>query len=88
MIARSSIAPEFVMFIRTTYPMVILIKKVKVGTSRKLLLREAAHDTVGYRNVLTLQQIKETETEIGSRRMVRISRKDRDGEPSRINPDS
>ena len=37
---------------------------------------------------MTLQQIKETEMEIRTRRMVIIPNKDGEGDPIRMNPDS
>ena len=88
MIARASIALEYAVVIRTTDPMVVLREKENVGESRNLLLRVAAYDTVRHRNVLPLQQIKEIEMEIWTRRMVIILRKYGEGELSRINPDS
>ena len=87
-IARASIAPEDVVVIRKNDPMVVLREKGNVGASRNLLLRAAAYEIVSHSTVLTLQQIKETEMEIKTRRMVRISKKDGEGEPIRMSPDS
>ena len=53
-----------------------------------LLIMEAAYDTVRHRTMLPLQKIKETEVEIRTHRMVIITKKDGEGEPSRINPES
>ena len=85
-IARSRISPEYVVVISTTEPIVVLIEKVKVGSSRNLLMRKEAYDTVRHRTVLPLQQIKETEMEIRTRRMVRMYKKYGEREPRTINP--
>ena len=87
-IARASIAPEDGVVIRTTDPMVVLREKGNVGASRNLLLRAAAYDIFGHRTVMPLQQIKETEMEIRTRRMVRMPKKYGEGESSRMNPGS
>ena len=42
-------------------------------------MRVEAYDTVRHRNMLTLQQIKETEMEISTWRMVRVANKDGEG---------
>ena len=86
-IANTRIFPEDVVVIRTTDPMNILRNKVNVGSSRKLLLREAAYNIISHRTVLTLQQIKETEMEIRTRRMVMMPNKDGEGETRRMNLD-
>ena len=88
MLARAIISLEDVRVVSTIDPIVVLRWKGKFGASRKLLLREAAYDTVRHRTVLALQQIKETEMEISTQEMVIIPRKDGEGEPYRINPDS
>ena len=51
-------------------------------------MRASAYETVSYSTVLTLQKIKETDTEIRTQRMVIISKKDGEGEPRRMNPES
>ena len=87
-IARASIAPEDVVIIRKNDPMVVLREKGNVGASRNLLLRAAAYEIVSHSTVLTLQQIKETEMEIKTRRMVRMPKKNGEGGPIRMSPDS
>ena len=57
-ISRARIAPEDVLVISTTYPMVILQYKVNVRALMNLLLRAISYDVVTHRTVLTLQQIK------------------------------
>ena len=88
MIARAIIAPEDVVVIKTTYPIVALREKVKVGESRNLLTRTEYYDTDRHMTVMTLQQIKENEMEIRTRRMVLIPNKDGEGDPIRMNPES
>ena len=88
MIARSSIATEYVVVFRTTDQMSILRYKGKVISSRQLLLREETYYSVRHRTVMNLQQIKETNIEIRTQIMVRTTKKDGEVEPRRLNPDS
>ena len=87
-IDRKIIATEDVVVIRTTDPMVVLREKGKVVASMNLLLRAAAYDTKRHRNVLTLQQTKEIDIKMRTQRMVRITKKDGEVEPSRMKPES
>ena len=59
--------------------MVLLRDKVNVIESRKLLLRESVYYIFRNSTVLTLQKIKETEAEIGTRIIVRIPKKNGEG---------
>ena len=72
----------------TTDPMVVLRKKGNFGASRNLLLKAEAYDIIRHRTVLPLQQIKETDMKIRTRRMVRIPKKDGEGQPRRMKNDS
>ena len=58
-IARASMAPGEFKDIRTTDPMVIL--RAKGVSSRNLLIRVAAYDTVQQRTTLSIQEIKAAE---------------------------
>ena len=60
--------------VRTTDPMVILRENVRCISSRKLLIREAAYDTVSTQTVLLLHQIKTFEREMKIRMMVHIKK--------------
>ena len=88
MISRASNVPEDVLVIRTTDPLVVLRDKGKFAGSRNLLLRASAYENVRHRTVLKLRQIKVTKMENRTRKMVIISKKDGEGEPRRIKPDS
>ena len=68
--------PVAVKAIRTTDPRVIL--KSKGISSRKLLIRAAAYDTVQQRTILPIQEMKVAEMEIRKRIMVRIPNRDGD----------
>ena len=59
--------------------MVVLREKVNVEVSRNLPLRAEAYYTFRHRTVLTLQKIKETEEEFGTRIIVRIPKKNGEG---------
>ena len=59
--------------------MVVLREKGGVGASRNLLLGAADYDTARHRTVLPLQQIKETDMEISTQRMVRMPNTDGEG---------
>ena len=88
MISRAGISPEDFLVIRKTDPMVVLREKVNIRASRNLLLGEEAVDTIRHRTVLPLKKPRETEMEIRTRRMVIMPKKDGEGEPSRMKPDS
>ena len=75
MIDRAIIDPEHVLVIRKTEPMFFLKYQGKFGSSRNLLLRAAAYDTVRHRTVLPLQQVTETDMVIRTRRMVIITKR-------------
>ena len=85
-ISRASMAPGEVKAIRTTDPMVILREKGR--SSRNLLIRAAAYDTVQQRTILPIQEMKAEKMEIRKRRMVRMPNREREEEGRRMNPDS
>ena len=66
--------------------MVVII--AKGGSSRNLLIRVAAYDTVQQRTIIPIQEIKAAEMEMRNRIMVRIPNRDGEDEGIRINPDS
>ena len=76
-------APGEVKAIRTTNPMFIL--RAKGGSSRNLLIRVAAYDTVQQRKILPIQEIKAADMEIRKRRMVSIPNMYGEDEGSRMN---
>ena len=76
MIARAGIAPEDVVVIKKTYPMVVLRYKGKIGASTNLIMGAAYYKTARHSTVLPFQQIKKTDMEIRTRRMVRMTKKD------------
>ena len=51
-------------------------------------MREADYENFRHRTVMPLQQIQETEMEIRTQRNVRTTKKDKDGKPIILNPDS
>ena len=67
-------APVAVDAIRTTDPMVIL--RAKEGSSRNLIIRDAAYDTVQQRTIIPIQEMKAAEMEMSKRRMVRMPNRD------------
>ena len=79
-------APVAVYVIRTTDPMVIL--KAKWRSSRNLLIRAAAYDTVQQRTIIPIQEMKSAETEMKKRRIVRMPNRGGEEEGRRMNPDS
>ena len=83
-IDRASMAPEEIEAIITTEPMVILIEKGR--SSRNLLIRYAAYDTVQQRKIIHIQEMKSYEMEMRRRRMVRMQNRNGEEEFIRINP--
>ena len=75
-ISRAYMAPGEVESNRNTDPMVIL--RSKGGSSRNLLIRAAAYDTVQQRTILPIQEIKESDMEKRKRIMVRVPKKYRE----------
>ena len=72
--------------ISTTDPMVILRENGR--SSRNLLIRYAAYDTVQQRKILPIQEIKAVEMETRKRRIVRMPNRDGEEEVRIMNPDS
>ena len=71
-------SPGEVKAIRTTEIMVITIENFISPT--KLLIRVAAYDTVQQRKILPLQETKAAEMAMRKRRMVRMPKRDGEGE--------
>ena len=63
-------APGEVEATRMTDPMSTL--RAKGGSSRNLLIRSEAHNTVQQRTIFPIQEMKAAEMEMRKRRMVRI----------------
>ena len=79
-------APGEVKAISTTDPMVIL--RAKGRSSRNLLIRAAAYDTVQQRKIIPIQEMKAAAMEMRKRRMVRMPNSYGEEEGIRMNPDS
>ena len=66
----------------------MVILRAKGRSSRNLLIRAAAYDTVQQRTILPIQEMKAAEIEIKKRRMVRTPNSYGEEEGIRINPES
>ena len=66
----------------------MVILRAKGRSSRNLLIRAAAYDTVQQRKILPIQEMMAAEMEMRRRRMVRIPNRDGEEECRRMNPDS
>ena len=78
--------PGEVKTIRTTDPMVVLREKGR--SSRNLLIRVTAYDTVQQRTPPPIQDIKAAEMEMRKRRMVWMPKRDGEEEGRIMNPES
>ena len=85
-ISRASMTPEEVGETSTTDPIFILIENVI--SSRKLLFRVAAYDTVQQRIIISIQEIKASEMEMMQRKTVGIPKRYGEEEGRIINPKS
>ena len=72
-VSKTIIEPIEMKEVRKTDPLVILREKGRGRSSRNLLIRAAAYDTLGTQTVLPLHQIKTAEREMKRQRMVRIT---------------
>ena len=70
-IDRAYMAPGEVESIKTTYQMVIL--RANGVSSRNLLIRATAYDTVQKRKIIPIKEMKEDEMEMRKRSMVSMS---------------
>ena len=66
----------------------MIILRAKGESSRNLLIRSAAYDTVQQRKILLIQEIKAADMEMRKRRVVRMPKRNGEEEGIIINPES